>query len=58
MFTSSSISSGLDFLSVTQYRIKKSESKVYKNIEFLNKISNNWLNDFSGINVYKTLELC
>ena len=35
-----------------------SESKFFKNIKFLGKISNNWPNVLLGTNVYKTLESC
>ena len=51
------ISSGLEFWSVSHTQIQEiSELKVFKNINFLAKISNNWPNDLFGTNVYKTLE--
>ena len=59
MFILFSISSGLGFWSVNHSSIyENSESKVFKNITFLDEISDNWLNDFLGTNVYKTLESC
>ena len=59
IFILSSISSGLEFWSVNHTSIyENSESKVFKNIKCLGEISNNWLNDLWGKNVYKTLESC
>ena len=58
MFISSSISSGLQFWSVTHTWIYEiSGSKVFKNITFLREIPNNRLNYLLGTNVYKILEL-
>ena len=46
MLISSSISSGLEFLSVNHTSIYgHSELKVFKNIIFFGKISNNWPKD-------------
>ena len=57
MFILSSISSGLEFLSVNHTAIyKNSELNVLKNIKFLGEISDNWPNDSLGTNVYDTLE--
>ena len=51
------ISSGLEFWSVNNTSIyENSESNVFKNIKFLGEISNNWLNELLGTNVYKTSE--
>ena len=59
MFMLSSISIGLEFWSVNQTSTyENSESKVLKNITFLDEISNNWQNDLLGVNVYKTVESC
>ena len=59
MFTLSSISSGLKFWSVNHALIfKKTELELFKNIKFLDEISNNWPNDLLGTNVYKTFESC
>ena len=58
MLILSSISTGLGFCSVNHTSLYKySELKVVKNIKFLGGISNNWLNDLLGTNVYKTLSL-
>ena len=35
-----------------------SELKVFKNKKVSDEISNNWLNDLLGINIYKTLKPC
>ena len=52
MFILSSISSGLEFWSVNHTSIyENSESNVYKNIKFLDKIFNNWPNDSFGENL-------
>ena len=57
MFISSSICSGLYFFSVKHTSINEnSESKIFKNIKFWEKISNNWPNDLLGTNVCKTFE--
>ena len=57
MFILSSISSGLEFLSVNHTTIyKNSELNVLKNIKFLGEISYNWPHDLLGTNVYNTLE--
>ena len=54
-----SISSGLEFWSVNHTSIyKNSESKVFENVKMLGGISNNWLSELLGTNVYKTLESC
>ena len=59
MYILSTISKGLEFWSVNHTSIyENSESKVFKNIQFLCEISNNWPNDLLGINVYKTIEFC
>ena len=56
IFILSTTSSGLEFWSVNYTAIyENSESKVFKNINFLGEISNNWLKDFLGTNVSKTL---
>ena len=59
MYILSAISKGLEFWSVNHTSIyENSESKVFKNIQFLCEISNNWPNDLVGINLYKTTEFC
>ena len=59
MFLLSSITSSLEFWSVNHTLIyENSESKVFKNIKFSGKISNNWPNNLLETNVYKTLECC
>ena len=59
MFILSSIASGLEFWSVYHTLIyENSELKVFKNINFLGEISNNWPNDLLGTNVFKTFESC
>ena len=56
MFFLSPTSSGLEFWSVSHTSIyKNSELKVFKNINILGEISNNWSNDLFGTNVDKTL---
>ena len=56
IFILSTTSNGLEFWSVNYTAIyENSESKVFKNINFLGEISNNWLKDFLGTNVSKTL---
>ena len=55
----SAISSGLEFWYVNYtLAYENSESNVFKNIKVLVEVSNNWLNDSLGINIYKTLEFC
>ena len=57
MFILSSNSRGLEFWSVNHTSIyKNSESNDFKNIKFLDEISNNLPNDLLGTNVHKTLE--
>ena len=57
MLSLSSISSGLEFWSVNQTSIyENSELKVFKNIKFLDEISNDWPKDLKGRNVCRTLE--
>ena len=57
MFILSSVSNGLKCWLVNHTSIYENfESNVFKNMKFLGKISNNWPNDLSGINVYKILE--
>ena len=57
MFISSSISSGLEFWSVSQTSIyENSELKVFKKIKFLCEISN-WPKDLLGTSIYQTLDL-
>ena len=57
MFILFSISRGLKFGCVTHTLIyKNSDSNVFKNINFLGKISYNWAKDLLGTNVFKTLE--
>ena len=59
MFILSSIFSGLKCWSVNHTSMhENSELKIFKNIKFLNEISNNWPNDLLETNVYKTLESC
>ena len=59
MFILFSISSGLEFWLVKHTSIyESSESKVFKNIKLLGKISYNWPKDLLRTNVYKTLEVC
>ena len=46
MFILFSISSGLEIWSINHTSIyENSESKDFKNVRFLDEISNNWLND-------------
>ena len=57
MFILSSISSALEFLLVNHTSIyENSELNVFKNITFLDELSNNGPKDLLKINVYKTLE--
>ena len=59
MFILSSISNGLEFWSVNHTSIhENSELKVFKNINILGDISNDWPNDLLGTNLYNTLESC
>ena len=54
MFILYSVSSGLEYWSVNNTLIYENfELNVFKNIKFLDKISNNWLNDLLGTNVCK-----
>ena len=57
MFILSSVSIRLEIRSVSYTSINEnSELKVIKNMKFVGEISNNWLNDLFGTNVYATLE--
>ena len=57
MFILSSVSIRLEIRSVSYNSINEnSELKVFKNMKFVGEISNNWLNDLFGTNVYATLE--
>ena len=57
MFILSSVSIRLEIRSVSYTSINEnSELKVFKNMKFVGEISNNWLNDLFGTNVYATLE--
>ena len=59
MFILFYISRELEFWSVNHTSIyKNSESNVFKNIKSSGKMSNNWLNELSGTNVYKALDFC
>ena len=52
----SSICGGLEFWLVNHTSIyENSESNIFKNINFLGEILNNWPNGLLGANVYKTL---
>ena len=56
MFILPFISSGLEFWSVNQTSIyENSESKMFRNIRFLDEISNNWPNDLLETILCKTL---
>ena len=58
-FFSSSVPRGLVFSSVNHTSIYvNSESNFFKDIKFLGELSNNWQNNLSGTNVYKSLESC
>ena len=58
MFILSSVYGGLEFWSINHTSINKnSESKFFKNIKYLDEISNKGPNDLLGKNVYKTLNL-
>ena len=53
MFIISSVSSGLEYLSVNHTSIyENSKLKVFQNIKFLGERFNNWSNDLFGTNVY------
>ena len=57
MFILSFVSIRLEIRSVSYTSINEnSELKVIKNMKFVGEISNNWLNDLFGTNVYATLE--
>ena len=57
MFILSSVSIRLEIRSVSYTSVNEnSELKVIKNMKFVGEISNNWLNDLFGTNVYATLE--
>ena len=59
MFTLYSLSGGLEFWSVNHTSIyENSELKGFKNKKKIGEISNNWLDDLLGTNVYNTLESC
>ena len=59
MFMLFSISGCLEFWLVNHTLVyENSELKVFKNIKFLDEISNNWANNLYGTNVYKTLKSC
>ena len=53
MFIQFSIISGLEFWLVNHTPIYQN-SNIFKNIELLGEISNNWPNDLLGTNVQKT----
>ena len=56
MFILSPILNGLEIWSVNHISIYQNyELKVFKNINFLGEIFNNWPNDLLGANVYKLL---
>ena len=58
LFILSSISSGLEIWSVNHTSIYENfEWNLFKNIKFLSEITNNWPNDLSAANVFKTLKL-
>ena len=40
------------------FLFENSELKIFKNKKVSDEISNNWLNDLLGINIYKTLKPC
>ena len=59
MFILSSDSGSLKLWSVNYTSVYgNSELKVFKIIKFLHEISNNWLNDLLGTNIYNALESC
>ena len=56
MFILSYLSSGSEFWLVNRTSIYENlQLKVFKKIKFLGEIYNNWPNDLSPTNVYKTL---
>ena len=58
MFILSFTSSGLEFWSVKLISLyEDSESKVFKNINFLGEASNDWLIELFKISVYKRIEM-
>ena len=58
MFNLSFTSSGLEFWSVNLISLyEDSESKVFKNINFLGEASNDWLIELFKISVYKRIEM-
>ena len=57
MFVLASMSGGLEFWSVNHTSAyENSKLKFFRNMKFFGKISNNWPNNLSGTNVYKTPE--
>ena len=59
MFILSFVSRGLEYrlVNLVNHTIYENYGlKVFKNIFFLGKISNNWPKDLLGTNAYKTLE--
>ena len=59
IFILSSICSGLEFWSANHTSIdENSEVKLFKNINFLGEMSDNWSNELFETNVYKTYEFC
>ena len=59
MFILSSISSGLEFLTVNHASIAwNSELNSFKKIKIFGEISSNWPIGLFGTNIYKTLESC
>ena len=57
MFILYSVSNSLESWSVSHLsKYEDCEIKVFKNIKYLEEISNNWLNDLFVTNVYKTLD--
>ena len=57
MFTLSSIPSCLESWPVNHTSLyESSELKVFKNIKSLDEISNDWMLDLCGTNVYEALE--
>ena len=58
MFILSFTSSGLELWSVNLISLyEDSESKVFKNINFLGEASNDWLIELFKISVYKRIEM-
>ena len=57
MFILYSVCNSLESWSVSHLSIYEDcEIKVFKNIKYLEEISNNWLNDLFVTNVYKILD--